>query len=142
MANAESMVAFLREKFEKKECPTYVVKEIDEKVLNIARANSMLKDFKTVAASSKFQVILFTPNSCTIKAANRLCISELCKIEYGTCSLFRSIELEVHCLKETTLRSTIAEEDIVGENVSHEFLLPGSMCAIAAENLLIWFGSS
>ena len=108
-ANAESMVAFLREKFEKKECPTYVVKEIDEKVLNIARANSMLKVFKTVAGSSKFQVILFTPNSCTIKAANRLCICELCKIEYGTCSLFRSFELEVQCLKETTLRSTIAD---------------------------------
>ena len=53
-ANAESMVSFLQDKFKKKESPRYIVKEIDEKELNIARSNSKLNMYKAIEGSSKF----------------------------------------------------------------------------------------
>ena len=64
----------------------YTVKETDEKVLESERR---LKVFPSIDGSNKFQVMLFKPNSTSFVAANRICICNTCKTQYGTCSLFK-----------------------------------------------------
>ena len=128
------MVDFLRQKFADKSSK-YIVREISKEELNEARNDVALKVFKTIDGSSLFQVVSFTPFSPTIKAAMRLCLCDLCKVEYGSCTLFQEYELSVQILKETSLRSSRLESnsnEIVDTNT--DFLLPGSFCAIAADN--------
>ena len=147
LADAEEMVAFLQNKFESRLNPKYFIKEIDEKELEISRAETKLKRFRTIAGSSSFQVILFRPHSTHIKAAQRLCVCDTCKIEYGSCPLFCEYEIVIQELNKTSLRSDFAlEEPVITDEDDdkrvNEFLLPGSICAIAADTKSIdtvWF---
>ena len=76
----------------------------------------------------------------SILAAPRLCICDLCKQSYGSCSLFETYHLDVQNLKSTTVRSNeVSDEDHV---VSEELVIPESLCAVAAsENSFesVWF---
>ena len=86
-------------------------------------------------------IILFTPGSKNIKAAPRLCICSQCQKEFGSCSLFTTYELQVGCLKSTLRSSDVAPNPDQHkaaaldklDDVTHEFLLPNSVCAIAAD---------
>ena len=129
-------------KFEKKEYPPlYVVKEIKDVDLQIIRAEAKLRRFQTIEGSAKFQVIVFKSNSTVIYAAEQLCVCQDCQLEYGSCKLFQKFYIEVQQLKETTLRSSLPSNDDVAE-VDKEFVLPGSVCAIAASEKssdTVWF---
>ena len=103
--------------------------------------------FKTVDGSSLFQVKVFTPNQQTTKAANRLCLCDICKQDYGSGALFKSYDLQVFQLKQVSLRSDIKEAN-TNEKVTetaHEFLLAGTFCALATDSKssdAIWFVKS
>ena len=84
------MAGFLQEKFNDKLNPTYVVKEIKQRNVDLERAEAKFKIFKAIDGSTKFQVILFTPCSDSIKAANRICICNECELEFGSCDLFKT----------------------------------------------------
>ena len=94
--------------------------------------------------SSAFQVV-FTPGSKQVKAAPRLCVCVVCEKEYGSCPLFNRYDLQVGCLKETSLHSSVLPKaNSVESNpeVVNDFLLPGSVCAIAADRKstdTVWF---
>ena len=47
-----------------------------------------LKVFPSIDGSNKFQVMSLEPNSISFAAANRICICDTCKTQYGICSLF------------------------------------------------------
>ena len=86
--------------------------------------------------------MVFTPNSEYIKAATRLCICEICKLDYGSCPLFKSYELQVGLLKEPLLRSDNIEVSNTIKPASSDFFLSGSVCAVAAESKCsdtVWF---
>ena len=141
------MVAFLQNKFESRLNPKYFIKEIDEKELEIAHAETKLKRFRTIAGSSSFQVILFRPHSIPIKAAQHLCLCDTCKIEYGSCPLFCEYEIIIQELNKTSLSSDNAlEEPVIADEDDDKrltaFLLPGSIRAIVADTKSIdtvWF---
>ena len=61
----------------------YIVTEIDEKDLDSETAAARLKVFPSIDGSNKFQVMLFEPNSASFVAANRICICDTCKTQYG-----------------------------------------------------------
>ena len=85
--------------FEHYTFPDYVIKEIFVEDVNEARRNAVLKVCKTIEGSSSFQVMLFKPNSAIIRAASRICICDLCKVDYGSCKLFQDYTLQVQILK-------------------------------------------
>ena len=60
MSDVGKMVAVLEDKFGWKTDP--VIKEIGENRLEVARAESALKNFKTIDGSTKFQALCFKPN--------------------------------------------------------------------------------
>ena len=140
------MVSFLSSKFEVIESPKYLVKEIDQKLLEETRMANKLKIAQTVGGSSSFQVIVFNPDSTEIKASERICICETYKNNYGTCSLFKLYTMQVTNLKETSLKSSVcnaeaAEIDDTSINNS-DFLLEGSICTVAAAEKspdTVWF---
>ena len=84
----EDKVEYLSEKFKLKECPAHYYKEIFRENLEVARVEACFTTFKTIPGCDSFQVVIFTPNSKTIKAANRVCLCEQCRVEYGSCDLF------------------------------------------------------
>ena len=87
-SDAEEMVNFLSSKFEVIESPKYVLKEMDQKILEETRMANKLKIVQIVDGSSSFQVIVFNPDSTEIKASERICICETCKtiMEHAHCS--------------------------------------------------------
>ena len=97
------MVEYLDETLHSTEHLQYIVKEIDGKDLECERAAARLKEFPSIDGSNKFQLILFEPNSTSFVAANRICVRDTCKMQYGTCSLFKRYELDIVLLKKTTL---------------------------------------
>ena len=118
-------------KFGDQQHPKYVPKELLEK-----KHLRMLTVFNTIDGSTKFQVIVFKPNSQTILAAECICLCKLCKVAYCSCTLFKEYCLNVKLLKQTSVRSSVKkfEKNTTQSNSSsHGFLLPGSICAIAAE---------
>ena len=66
------------------------------------------KRYGTIKGSMSFQVVLFSPNSDTIKAAPRIILCESCRTEYGSCVLFQEYDIPVQHLKEPSLRSSAA----------------------------------
>ena len=93
-SNASDVVDFLIDKFGEIEHPKYVIKEIDYKTTDSHRDNGKFKSFHTIDGSNAFQVMVFQPGSNTVKAANRLCLCDVCNTEYGSCPLFNSYHLE------------------------------------------------
>ena len=146
LQTSAEMVKFLSEKFADKSSPEYVVRGIGKEEFDEARSDVAHKVFKTIHGSSLFQVIVFEPFSSNIKASKRLCLCNLCKVEYGSCSLFENDQLTIQTLKDTALRSSRVESKTgqlaVANNTNSEFLLLGSFCAIAASNSsadTVWF---
>ena len=72
--DAGEMTEYLHEKFKDKEYPQYVIDEVKEEDLEIARENGRLKLYGTINGSSNFRTILFTPLSEIIKASPRICM--------------------------------------------------------------------
>ena len=73
---SQDMVDFLSQKFVEKKDPVYHVKEIGVKQLEIAQADARLKYYHPIKGSNSFQVMVFCPNSTTIRAAEHLCICD------------------------------------------------------------------
>ena len=93
---------FLKEKFEGNSTK-YFVKEIDEQLLQIVRADNKFKDFISINGSTLFQVILFKPNTTHTLAASRLCLCSECNTEYGSCDLFKHYTINVKHLKKKNI---------------------------------------
>lgn len=143
-SDVNDMVAMLREKFESKESPKYVCKVISENTVLEQRELSKLKVFPTINGSKKFQVMVFKPNQNSFLAAPRICICEQCQNEYGSCALFKTYFIPTIQLKETALRSGTnnGEDQEEDQTTTHEFLLPNTFCAIAADKKssdTVWF---
>lgn len=68
---------------------------------------------------------------------------DLCVQNYGSCPLFKSYEIKVKHLNVINLRDTEEpQSEIVGqEKVDSEFILPGSVVAVAApkKSNIVWF---
>ena len=132
------MVDHLKAEFGNKECPCYVIDEVKEEDLKLARNEAANKAYGTITGSNSIRSILFTPFAETIKVSPRVCLCNKCKERYGSCELFIDCYLPVTHLKPLTLRSHT--EDIVEpfshEGFSHvtEFLLADSVCAIASSS--------
>ena len=151
--NAEQAVEFLQLKFHEHCDPSYYVKEIKPETIQHRREKVKLDVYDSIDGSSLFQVMVFTPHE-DLRAAQRICLCNDCKKSYGSCSLFTTYSVNVGKLKGNTLRSAMAMEisddnadnedndDVDSNSVVHEFLLPGSVCAIAASNKstdTVWF---
>ena len=103
------MVEYLSEKFKLKECPTHYNKEIVMEDLEVAGVKARFTTFKTIPECDSFQVVIFTPNSKTIMAANRLFLCEQCRVEYGSCDLFTIYTPVIQQLNKLSLRSSKEE---------------------------------
>ena len=97
------MVEYFGETLHSTEHLQYIVKELEEKDLKSARAAARLKVFPSIDGCNKFQVMLFEPNTTSFVAVNHICICDTCKMQYGTCSLFKRSELHIVLLEKTTL---------------------------------------
>ena len=140
---SSQIVAFLQNKFGAKESPAYHIVEIKESALKEERDADRRITFKTIEGSSSFHVMVFSPNATTFKAAPRLCLCDHCKLDYGSCTLFKSYELKIKELAPTSLRSNVsAATETVGEEVVNEFIMPGTFVAVPAPKQhqdMVWF---
>lgn len=140
--SVDEMVDMLKRKFGDNESPKYVFKLISEKKILEKRELSKLKVYPTIKGSNKFQVMVFKPNQSQFAAAPRLCLCDECKINYGSCPIFQKYDLSTVSLKETILRSNQEEVPLETTQTGHEFLLPNTVCALAAEKKspdTVWF---
>ena len=106
------IIDFLNEEFQGKETVEYFLKKIQEKQVNIRREDYRLKVCKTIIGSAKYQVMVFTPNQKTIKAATRMCLCDNCQQNYGSCSLFVTYDPAMEQLKGAALRSSNVQEAV------------------------------
>ena len=147
LKTASGMVEFLQTYLESTDKLTHKVLEISKSELDVARLAASKKGFITIDGSSLFQVMIFTPHSTHIKASPRICLCELCKLKLGSCKLFQQYDLRFQSKKISTLRSDHLEkgqllENSEGSDVITEYLVEGTICAVAASNAytnLIWF---
>ena len=115
------------------------------KRLEEERVKDITRVYSTIPGSSKFQVIVFKPGE-KLRASQRLCICDMCRVDYGMCALFSEYELQVKFLKKTCLCSgfesnlgiDVDEESEGSEDIAHEklttgILVPGTIVALAAE---------
>ena len=113
--------------------------------LEVARIEARFTTFKTIPGCDSFQVVIFTPNLKTIKAANRLCLCEQCMVEYGSCNLFTMYTPVVHHLNKFSLRSSREEPVLPDSDESTsvtDLLTENVVVAVAAESKSIdniWF---
>ena len=68
-SDSEDMADFLSQKVMEKKDPVYHVKEIDVKQPEIAWADARLIYYHPIKGSNSFQVMVFCPNSTTIRAS-------------------------------------------------------------------------
>ena len=108
--------------------------EIEAEELQERRKIARQNKYPTIDGSDSFQVMVFTPNSRTFRAAPYLCMCDACKEEYGSCNLFTSYDLKTYQLKKIFLRSNIAPapapDDHQDDIVPSEFILPDTFCAV------------
>ena len=90
--NAEDCINFLERKYQSKENPNFVLKLISKESLLSARQGDQ---FSTTQGSSKFHVMIFSPNSNSFKAAPYLCVCDSCLTDYGSCDLFQTYDVPV-----------------------------------------------
>ena len=106
---------------------------MEESALEKERDADHRKKFKTVQGSADFQVMIFTPNTNTFKASPRLCLCDLCSLNYGSCALFQTYELQVQILNKVSLRNSIPPPpEIVGQEKVNDFVSVGTYVAVAA----------
>lgn len=145
--DSNSMVNFLNAKYSEKNNPAYFFKDIMCNTLDTERSNERLLKHRTVDGSNSFQIILFTPNADTFKASPHICICDSCMSNYGSCSLFEEFQLHVQFLNKVSLRDNFLSEEQNEEQINYEssvddFILPNTICAIAADNNssdTVWF---
>ena len=108
--NAEDCINFLERKYQSKENPNFVLKLISKESLLSARQGDQ---FSTTQGSSKFHVMIFSPNSNSFKAAPYLCVCDSCLTDYGSCDLFQTYDVPVPQKKRRppTLRSNHNEKN-------------------------------
>ena len=130
------MVDFLIEKFGNCVNPSYSISEISCRDLEIVRLKAKSRKYHTIDGSATFQEIVFSPGATEIRAAPRLCVvCQECSAKYGSCSLFTSYPLVIMELNKTSLRSSINTTEInIDDDTTHESLVPGTICAIAADS--------
>ena len=104
--NIGQMADYLHNKFSCHTHPEYHVELIDEEDIKAARSSSSKHTYGRLDGASAYQIVVFTPNSETIKSAPRICICEKCEINYGSCELFTEVKLPVMRAKASTLRSS------------------------------------
>ena len=94
-----------------------------------------MKKYPTIDGSDRFQVMVFTPNSSSFKAAKHLCICEECLKDYGSCASFSSYELKTVQLNKIKLCSDPVQtnEESRHDPNSVDFVLPDTFCVIAAD---------
>ena len=133
--NAEDCINFLERKYQSKENPNFVLKLISKESLLSARQGDQ---FSTTQGSSKFHVMIFSPNSNSFKAAPYLCVCDSCLTDYGSCDLFQPYDVPVPQKKRRppTLRSNDNEKSkdpIVDVITKQDDITPGTVCAVASE---------
>ena len=138
---SEDMVDFLKEKFGQNSNPTYMVKNIKPERLEAARAIEKRRIYKSIPGSSKFRVCVFRPNQ-TMKASTRICLCEMCAVDYGSCELFVECPLVYSHGNNTSLRSSVKdyigidEQEDAEKEEEHEEEDPlqlGTVVALAAD---------
>ena len=139
--HADDMVKFLEQKF-----PNHFFDVISTKELKDRWGEDTILSVKTIDGSSKFQVVVFTPDIKQIKATPRLCICDNCLVNYGTCDRFTSHDMSILHLNKVALRSSTKLDSSNNENtdetVAKEFVVPGTVVALAADSSSIdtvWF---
>ena len=137
----------LQNKFEKKTSPIFFIEELNIDEIAERTLEARQKKYPTIEGSDSFQVMVFTPNSLSFRAAPHLCICDTCMHEYGSCSLFTPYQLKTVELKKIFLRSVneliCDSEDLGdGDSMSDDFLLPNTYCAVAphkSSKESLWF---
>ena len=88
-----------------------------------------------------FRLQFFIQKTATVRAAKHLGVCDSCRQTYGSCSLFQNYDLVVENLNKINLRLNYDDKNINDgverdqeTNFHNVFLLPGSVCAIAADN--------
>ena len=89
--SATSCVDFLNDKFSETENPIYCIKEIFQEALQKKRRDAKYTNYGKVPGSSKFRVMLFSPDG-EVKAAPYLCTCEKCMASFGSCELFANFK--------------------------------------------------
>ena len=116
---------------------------ISTKELEYRRRESALLSIKIINGSSKFQFVVFTPDSKQIKAAPRLFIFDSCPVNYGACDCFTSHDMSILYLNKTVLRSSTKLDNSNNENTDETVVQKsGTKVALAADSSSIdtvWF---
>ena len=88
--SAEDIVHLLRTKFGDNENPSYCIKEVSCEELEIRRQAVRFVGHQAIDGPTSFQVIVFTPNSPIVRAADWLCLCDkYMTTSYGSCDLFK-----------------------------------------------------
>ena len=133
------MISYLSDIFTGK---AYKFVEINSQALAESRAEETLRCYETIVGSEDFQVALFTPGSEIFKSSPRLCICNLCVLNYGSSKEYKVF---VKQLKSTSFRlqmlKTLDQNDDTQKN-NNDFVVPGTVCAKAASpnfSDTVWF---
>ena len=150
--NAGEATSYLQDKFANSTDPSYDIKMIQRYNLVEEREKCKYIRYPTVKGSSCFNVLVFHPNSPTVKVAPHLCACEVCLgEEYGSCDLFESVSLQTGVLNIISLRSAVLanapnddEDDDLDCGRIDSVIAAGSICAIAADKRfgladMVWF---
>ena len=73
----------------------YSIKAIPEDRSDVARKQDNSLKISTIDGSSSFHALVFKPNSRAFRASTRLCVCDDCKVEYGSCKLFKDYTLTI-----------------------------------------------
>ena len=94
-----------------------------------------MKKYPNIDGSNQFQVMVFTPDSSSFKAAKHLCINSECLKDYGSCASFSSIELKTVQLNKINLCSDPVQtnDESWHDPNSVDFVLPDTFWAITAD---------
>ena len=91
-----------------------------------------LKKISSIEGSSSFQVLRFKPNCEVFSAVPYLCTCDECLlVDYGSCDLFSNYKIDIHQLREVSLRSLDAE----ATEATDDFFLPESIVAVAESSV-------
>ena len=91
---------------------------------NTLSKNYLKKTFEKQFSTKKVfnKEVVFKPNSPTILAAEHMCLSEICKVAYGTFALCKKDCLNSKLLKQTSLRSFFKELRVIHQVINFFYL--------------------
>ena len=129
--NASEITDFLKVHFQYKTSPDYHIVEITESLIADVKSSIKNKVYKTIEGSSSWQACVFKPGHTTFQASPRLCICQQCKVDYGSCSLFKEYEIQMQTLIEKVLRSDPPPPTTdFGEEDVNDFICPSTVVAV------------